>query len=89
MNNETLKLNFDYSFDSPGDPNRYYYRSDHYNYAKRDIPIVFFYDHMEQDYHKPSDDVDKINFNKIAKITDLVYNILLRVSNLDHELEKN
>ena len=89
VNNETLKLNFDYSFDSPGDPNRYYYRSDHYNYAKRDIPIVFFYDHMEQDYHKPTDDVDKINFNKIAKITDLVYNILLRVSNLDHELEKN
>ena len=88
-NNESVKMEFNYKFDSPGDPNRYYYRSDHYNYAKKGIPIVFFYDHMEEDYHKPTDDTEKINFNKIVKITDLVYSILLKVSNLDHSLSRD
>lgn len=89
VNEETVDITFDYSFDVPGDPNRYYYRSDHYNYAKIGIPIVFFYDHMTIDYHKPGDDAEKINYDKVAKITDLAYNIILRVANLDNTLNIN
>ena len=86
VNDETVNFVLDYKFDDPNDPNRYYYRSDHYNYAKHGIPIVFFYDHMLEDYHKPTDDVEKINFNKIEKISTLITELALRISNLDHRL---
>jgi hypothetical protein len=86
VNDETVDFVLDYTFDDPNDPNRYYYRSDHYNYAKHNIPIVFFYDHMIEDYHKPSDDVEKINFNKIEKISTLITELAIRISNLDHKL---
>ena len=85
-NKETVNFYLDYSFDDPNDPQRLYYRSDHINYARKGIPIVFFYDYMMQDYHKPTDDVDKINFEKILKTVKLVYNIGLEIANLDHRL---
>lgn len=87
VNSETVKFKLDYTFDEPNDPNRYYYRSDHYNYAKRNIPIVFFYDHMTEDYHRPTDDVEKINFKKIEKVSTLITELALRIANLDHKLE--
>jgi Zn-dependent M28 family amino/carboxypeptidase len=87
VNSETVKFELDYTFDEPNDPNRYYYRSDHYNYAKQNIPIVFFYDHMTDDYHKPTDDVDKINFEKIEKVSTLITELALRIANLDHRLK--
>jgi len=87
VNSETVRFQLDYTFDEPNDPNRYYYRSDHYNYAKQNIPIVFFYDHMTEDYHKPTDDVDKINFEKLEKISTLITELALRVANLDHRLK--
>ena len=87
VNSETVKFKLDYTFDEPNDPNRYYYRSDHYNYAKQNIPIVFFYDHMTEDYHKPTDDVDKINFEKIEKVSTLITELALRIANLDHRLK--
>ncbi len=87
VNDETVNFVLDYTFDDPDDPNRYYYRSDHYNYAKYGVPIVFFYDHMLEDYHKPTDDVEKINFNKIEKISTLITELALRISNLNHRLK--
>jgi len=87
VNSETVKFELDYTFDDPNDPNRYYYRSDHYNYAKQNIPIVFFYDHMTDDYHKPTDDVEKINFEKIEKVSTLITELALRIANLDHKLK--
>jgi len=86
VNRETAQYELDYKFNDPFDPNKYYYRSDHYNYAKHNIPIVFFYDHMTDDYHKPTDDVEKINFEKIEKCASLVTGLALRISNLDHKL---
>jgi Zn-dependent M28 family amino/carboxypeptidase len=86
VNSETVNFILDYKYNDPDDPNRYYTRSDHYNYAKRNIPVVFFYDHMLEDYHKPTDDVEKINFDKIEKIVSLITELALRVSNLGHRL---
>jgi hypothetical protein len=85
-NEGTVNFNFNYQFDEPDDPQRIYYRSDHYNYAKKGIPIVFFYDYMLEDYHKPTDDSDKINFKKIEKISTLITEIALKVANLEHRL---
>ncbi len=87
VNSETVKFKLDYTFDDPNDPNRYFYRSDHYNYAKQNIPIVFFYDHMTEDYHRPTDDVEKINFEKIEKVSTLITELALRIANLDRKLK--
>ena len=86
-NSETVNFELDYTFDDPNDPNKYYYRSDHYNYAKQNIPIVFFYYDMNEDYHKPTDDVSKINFEKIEKVSTLITELTLRIANLDNKLK--
>jgi len=86
VNDETVDFIFNYKFDDPDDPEKIYYRSDHYNYAKQGIPIVFFYDYMTTDYHKPTDTADKINFAKIEKISTLVTELALRISNLEESL---
>ncbi|MBL7996750.1 M20/M25/M40 family metallo-hydrolase [bacterium] len=86
--NRKLKLfTFDYTFDADDDPNRYYYRSDHYNYAKFGIPVVFFFDGMTADYHKSTDDFEKINFTKIEKTAKLVHALAERIANQDHRLK--
>ena len=63
-NRESANMVFDYKYDAPDDPNRYYSRSDHYNFAKYGIPVVFFFDHMTEDYHKVTDTAEKINYEK-------------------------
>jgi Zn-dependent M28 family amino/carboxypeptidase len=86
--NKKLKLfTFDYTFDADDDPNRYYYRSDHYNYAKFGIPVVFFFDGMTTDYHKSTDDIEKINFPKIEKTATLVYNLTQKIANQKRRLK--
>jgi hypothetical protein len=89
VNRETVNFVFNYKFDDPDDPQKIYYRSDHYNYAKMGIPIVFFYDYMKDDYHKHTDEVHKINFEKIRKTAILVYNIAKRAANLTNHLKKD
>lgn len=65
------EMELDYTYNSENDPNRYYYRSDHYNFAKNNIPVIFYFNGTHEDYHKPTDTVEKINFDKIAKIAQL------------------
>lgn len=86
VNKKTVNFAFNYKFDEPDDPNRIYERSDHYHYARKGIPVVFFYDYMLEDYHQPGDDVEKINFEKIKKISELIYHLSIRLTNLDTRL---
>ena len=67
------KMKIDYKYNDPKDPERIYYRSDHYNFAKHNIPIVFYFNGIHEDYHKPSDEVSKINFELLTKRAQLVY----------------
>ncbi len=60
-------------YDDPDDPNKFYYRSDHYNFAKNNIPVIFYFSGVHADYHKPTDTIDKIEFDKMEKITRLVF----------------
>jgi hypothetical protein len=87
-NNESEHLALDYAFNGENDPERFYYRSDHYNFAKNGVPIVFFFDGVHRDYHKPTDTVDKILFEKMAKIGRLIYDLGWRLANLDLPLTK-
>ncbi|WP_029287024.1 M28 family peptidase [Pedobacter sp. R20-19] len=74
VNATYTKMILDYKYDDPKDTQRIYYRSDHYNFAKLGIPIIFYYDGMlEQDYHQPGDEVSKINFPLLAKRAQLTY----------------
>ena len=86
INSETVKYNLNYKYDDPNDPNHFFFRSDHYNFAKKGIPVVFFFDDMTADYHKPTDDVEKINFEKILKTVNLSSNLVVDIANLDHKL---
>lgn len=67
------KLTIDYKYNDPQDSERIYYRSDHYNFAKHGVPIVFYFNGVHEDYHKPGDEVSKINFDLLAKRAHLVF----------------
>jgi Zn-dependent M28 family amino/carboxypeptidase len=87
-NKEFQKLNLDYYYNDPNNPERIYFRSDHWNYAKHGIPVIFYFDGEHVDYHKPTDTVDKIDFNKLTQVTRLVFETGWRIANLDHRLSK-
>lgn len=72
-NDESVRLNLDYTFNDESDPHQYYRRSDHYNFAKKRVPIIFYFDGEHADYHRPTDEVDKINFGILAKRSQLVF----------------
>jgi Zn-dependent M28 family amino/carboxypeptidase len=77
-------LTLDYEMNDPGDLEQVYYRSDHYSYAAKGIPIIFFTTGLHPDYHANTDEVSKIEFQKMARVTALVYETGARVANLDH-----
>ena len=64
---------FDRAFDSPTHPEQIYFRSDHYNYARRGVPVLFFTTGLHEDYHKVSDEADKIDYDKLARVANLMY----------------
>jgi Zn-dependent M28 family amino/carboxypeptidase len=81
VNKQYLNLTYDYRYDNPADPNRFFFRSDHYNYARKGIPIVFFFDGEHEDYHKPGDSVDKIDFQKMERVARTIYLTLWEIAN--------
>jgi Zn-dependent M28 family amino/carboxypeptidase len=89
-NNKYTGLTLDYKFDDPNDPNRIYYRSDHYNFARKGIPILFFYDGMLQsDYHKPTDTVDKIYWDIYEKRARMIFYTAWQMANRDDMLKRD
>jgi hypothetical protein len=81
VNDATEKLTLDYTYNDENDPNRFYYRSDHYNFAKNNIPIIFYFNGTHADYHKPTDTIEKIHFEKMQKIARLIYFTAWEVAN--------
>lgn len=73
INNSYLKLNYDLRYDDPKDPNRFFFRSDHFNYAQKGIPITFWFDGVHVDYHQPSDSPDKIDYEKMQKVARTIF----------------
>ena len=77
-------LDLDYKYNDPKDPNRFYERSDHYNFAKNGIPSVFLFNGVHADYHKPTDEIDKIEFDALTKRTQLAFVIAWELANRDN-----
>ncbi|WP_455168916.1 M28 family peptidase [Aegicerativicinus sediminis] len=73
VNNKYTKINFDYTYNDPKDPNRFYNRSDHYNFAKHNIPIIFYFNGTHADYHRPGDTPDKIEYDLMENRARLVF----------------
>ncbi|MBX2888475.1 MAG: M28 family peptidase [Ferruginibacter sp.] len=90
VNNRYTKLVLDYKFDDPKDPNRIYFRSDHYNFARKGVPVLFFYDGMLQsDYHKPTDTVDKINWPVYEKRAQMIFHTAWEMANREDLLKRD
>ena len=81
VNKKYIHLDLDYKYNDKADKNRYYYRSDHYNFAKNGIPSVFFFNGTHADYHKPTDTVDKINFEALRKRAQLAFITAWEIAN--------
>lgn len=81
VNKSYLSLEYDYRYDDPNDSNRFFFRSDHYNYARKGIPIIFFFDGVHADYHGRGDSADKIDYAKMEKITRTIYMTLWEIAN--------
>jgi Peptidase family M28 len=83
-NKKYTKLELDYKFNDPNDRQRIYFRSDHYNFAQKGVPIIFYYDGMlGSDYHRPTDTPDKINYTLMSKRVQLVFYTAWEMANRD------
>jgi hypothetical protein len=90
QNKKFTKLELDYKYNDPNDTQRIYYRSDHYNFAKNGVPIIFYYDGMlRPDYHRPSDTPDKINYPLMAKRAQLVFYTAWDMANRNDKLKRD
>jgi len=88
VSEETAKNYFsnvelDYTYNNKTDPNRFYYRSDHYNFAKHKVPVIFYFNGTHEDYHQPTDEVEKIHFDKMEKIARLIFGTAWQLANKD------
>lgn len=86
VNKKHTQLDLDYTFNAKDDPNRFYYRSDHYNFAKHNIPIIFYFNGVHEDYHEPTDTADKIEYDLLTKRAKLVFYTAWEIANRDDRL---
>ncbi len=87
MNKTYTKLTLDYTYNDENDPNRYYYRSDHYNFAEKGIPVIFYFNGTHDDYHQPSDTFEKINFSEMSVRAKLAFYTTWEIANRDERLK--
>lgn len=81
VNSKYMNIELDYTYNDENDPNRFYYRSDHYNFAKNNIPIIFYFNGTHDDYHRPTDTPDKINYDLLKNRSQLVFHTAWEVAN--------
>jgi hypothetical protein len=89
INRKYSRLELDYKFNDPADPQRIYYRSDHYNFAKKGVPIIFYFDGIHSDYHRPTDTPDKINYDILAKRAKFVFFTAWEMANRDGMIKRD
>ncbi len=86
-NTAFTQLKLDYTYNSDNDPNRFYFRSDHYNFAKNNIPVIFYFNGTHKDYHKPTDTPDKIEYQLLAHRAKLVFYTAWELANREERLK--
>ena len=86
INKETVNLELDYTFNAPDDPNNFYERSDHFNFAKNNIPVIFYFSGTHEDYHGPGDTPDKIRYDLLTERTKLIFNTAWEIANMENKI---
>ena len=86
VNKNTVDLELDYRFNAWDDPNRFYERSDHYNFAKNNIPVIFYFSGTHEDYHMPTDTADKIRYDLLTKRAKLIFHTAWEIANMDDKI---
>lgn len=89
MNKKYCGLVFDYTYNDESHPSRLYYRSDHWNFAKNDVPVIFYFDGIHEDYHRVTDEVDKIEFKLLRKRTQCVFYTAWEIANREERLKSD
>ncbi len=85
-NLQTVNIDLDYRYNAKDDPQRFYYRSDHYNFAKKGIPIIFYFSGTHEDYHLPSDTPDKINYDLLELRSKLIFYTAWNIANREQRV---
>jgi len=88
VNERCCHLKLDYTYNDEKDPNRYYYRSDHYNFAEKGIPVIFYFKGVHEDYHQPTDTFDKIDLDSMLKATRLVFETAYELISREEDLPR-
>jgi hypothetical protein len=86
-NERSVDMRLDRKYNDLTDPNQFYRRSDHWNLGRLNVPFVFFFTGVHEDYHRPGDEVDKIEFDKYARVVELIYSSTVKVANYDSRPE--
>ncbi|MET0635545.1 MAG: M28 family peptidase [Chitinophagaceae bacterium] len=89
VNKKYMKMNLDRKYNDPKDQNRFYYRSDHYNFAEKGVPVIFYFNGVHADYHQVTDTPDKINYKLMAKRGQLVFYTAWEIANRDQMLKRD
>lgn len=89
INKKYTRLELDYKYNDPHDTELIYYRSDHYNFAKKGVPIIFYFNGTHADYHKPTDTPDKINYNLLSKRAKLIFYTAWEMANRNEMLKRD
>jgi Zn-dependent M28 family amino/carboxypeptidase len=89
VNAKYSKMKLDRKYNDPNDPNRFYFRSDHYNFAEKGIPVIFYFNGTHADYHRTTDTPDKINYKLMAKRAQLVFYTAWEMANRDEMLKRD
>ncbi|WP_298781424.1 M28 family peptidase [uncultured Polaribacter sp.] len=86
VNTKYTNVELDYTYNDENDPNRFYYRSDHYNFAKNNIPVIFYFNGTHDDYHQPSDTPDKIEYDLLENRTRLIFHTAWELANRENRI---
>ena len=89
LNNKYYKLQLDYKFNDPADPERIYYRSDHYNFAKKGVPAIFYFSGLHEDYHRPTDTPDKIRYELLSRRAQTIFYTTWGIANRAEMLKRD
>ena len=89
VNDLYLNIDLDYVYNAVDDPNRFYYRSDHYNFAKNGVPAIFYFSGTHEDYHQPTDTVEKIQYDLLELRTKLIFHTAWEIANRKDRIKNN
>ena len=89
VNNSYTKIDLDYRYNALDDENHYYSRSDHYNFAKYGVPVIFYFNGEHEDYHRETDTTDKIEYELLEKRTKLIFATAWQIANQKNRIKVN